>query len=88
LLPSLILVIALVWERWTRRRAVVSVLLISIIFLFYFGLYFETINEPAHLYSELLLVLPPFLTLLALYWMRWWAIRPPRIWADQFGTRK
>jgi hypothetical protein len=36
----------------------------------------------------LLKILPPLLATLGLYWMRWWAIRPPRIWADQIGARK
>jgi len=40
------------------------------------------------LYSDLLKILPPVLTMLGLYWMRWWAIRPPRLWADQFGARQ
>ena len=29
----------------------------------------------------------PVLIVVGLYWMRWWAVRPPRIWADQFGSR-
>ena len=88
LLPAIILLTALAWERWTNQRVAVSLFLIVLIFFFYFGLYFETISKSAHIYSELLSVLPPFLTILGLYWMRWWAIRPPRIWADQLGTRK
>ena len=32
---------------------------------------------------EILAFLFPFTLLLALYWMRWWLVRPPRMWADQ-----
>jgi hypothetical protein len=88
LMPAIILLTALAWERWTNQRIAVSLFLIALILFFYFGLYFETINESTHIYVELLGVLPPLLTVLGLYWMRWWAVRPPRIWADQLGTRK
>lgn len=32
---------------------------------------------------EMLTFIFPFILLLALYWIRWWLIRPPRTWADQ-----
>jgi hypothetical protein len=88
MLPAIILITALAWERWTNKRIAVSLFLIALIFFFYFGLYFETISKVAHIYAELLSILPPLLTVLGLYWMRWWAVRPPRIWADQLGARK
>jgi hypothetical protein len=88
MLPAIILITALAWERWTNQRIAVSLFLIGLIFFFYFGLYFETISKVAHVYAELLSALPPLLTVLGLFWMRWWAVRPPRIWADQIGARK
>ena len=88
MLPAIILITALAWERWTNKRIAVSLFLIGLILFFYFGLYFEAISKLAHIYAELLSVLPPLLTVLGLYWMRWWAVRPPRIWADQIGARK
>jgi hypothetical protein len=88
LMPAIVLVTALAWERWTNQRIAVSLFLIGLIFFFYFGLYFETISKLAHIYAELLSALPPFLAVLGLYWMRWWAVRPPRIWADQLGARQ
>ncbi len=88
LIPALMLVIALVWERWTKNRVAFSILLLAVVFLFSFGLYYQVILTKIRLYSDLLKILPPVLTMIGLYWMRWWAIRPPRIWADQFGVRK
>ena len=32
---------------------------------------------------EILAFLFPLTLFLALYWMRWWLVRPPRMWADQ-----
>ena len=88
LLPALVLIVALVWERWTNIRAILSVLLLLLIFLFSHSLYYQTSTAPERLYSDLLKILPPILAALGLYWMRWWAIRPPRIWADEIGARK
>jgi len=88
LIPAAILVTALVWERWANKQIVRSAFLIGLILFFYFGFYFEMTVGLTHVYSEVLRILPPVLTVLGLYWMRWWAIRPPRIWADQLGERK
>jgi len=86
-IPAFVLVVALAWERWVKRRMLVSTLLLVIVFLFSFGLYYyQGLFTEVRLYSDLLKILPPVLTMLGLYWMRWWAIRPPRIWADQFGS--
>lgn len=88
LLPAWILVLALVWERWRRYRALrIAVILIAIIVI-PFGLYMETVFTYAPFYTELLTVLPPTATIIALYWMRWWVLRSPRVWADQIGFRK
>ena len=88
LVLPLILVISLVWERWLRRR-LIAVILILFAFLFVpFWLYLETVVAYAPFYTELLYVLPPVAMLAALYWMRWWVVRSPRIWADQIGNRR
>ena len=88
LIPAFILIIALVWERWTKNRVVMGVLLLLLILIFSFGLYYQVMFTNMRLYSDLLKIIPPVLTITGLYWMRWWAVRPPRIWADQFGIRK
>jgi hypothetical protein len=88
LIPAFILVVALVWERWVENRVFVSILLLIFVFLFSFGLYYQATFKMMRLYSDLLKILPPVLTTIGLYWMRWWAVRPPRIWVDQFGARK
>ncbi len=88
LLPSLILVIALVWERWRRQRILrISLILIAAVIV-PFGMYLETVYIYAPLYTDLLSILPPVVTVIALYWMRWWVLHSPRVWADQIGFRK
>jgi hypothetical protein len=31
-------------------------------------------------------VLPSVVMIVALYWMRWWVVHSPRIWADHIET--
>ena len=88
LLPSLILVVALVWERWLRRRLIAALLIIIVAFTVPFALYLQTVFVYAPLYTQILSVLPPVATILALYWMRWWVVHSPRTWADQISYRK
>jgi len=37
--------------------------------------------------DDLIFLFLPLTTLVGLYWMRWWALRPPRTWADQLPGR-
>ena len=88
LLPAFVLIISLAWERWEKRHVVITALLLALVFSSFYGLYFQSLFASLRLYADLLKILPPLLTTIGLYWMRWWAVRPPRIWADQLGTRK
>lgn len=88
LLLPLILVVSLVWERWLRRRLIAVILILFAALFVPFWLYLETVAAYSPFYSELLYVVPPAAMILALYWMRWWVVRSPRIWADQIGNRR
>ena len=77
LIPALILILTLVWERWTRRRALAVLLVLSVAFLIPFGIYFRGTMLSDRLYSDLLSALPPIATILGLYWMRWWVLHSP-----------
>ena len=88
LIPALILILALVWERWTRQRAFATLLVLGIAVLVPFGIYFRGTLLSDRLYSDLLSVLPPVATIIALYWMRWWVLHPPRTWSDQIGLHR
>ncbi|MBK9927156.1 MAG: hypothetical protein IPP66_17955 [Anaerolineales bacterium] len=88
LLPSLILIVMLVWERWTRQRVWYVLLIILPTFAIPFWLYFQANTDAPRIYFDLLNILPPIATIIGLYWMRWWAFRTPRTWFDQIGDRK
>ena len=88
LLPALVLIVMLVWERWTRQRVLYSLLILLTAFIVPFWLYVRVFAGGPQIYSELLAILPPIATIVGLYWMRWWAFRSPRTWFDQIGDRK
>ena len=88
LIPPLILILMLVWERWTRQRVLAYLLILSVAFWVPFGIYFRSLTFEDRLYSDLLTVLPPIATILGLYWMRWWVLHSPRTWMDQIGVNR
>jgi hypothetical protein len=88
LLPSVILIVMLVWERWTRQRVLFVVLVLLTAVIIPFGLYARLLTSYHQLMADLLIIIPPIAAIIGLYWMRWWAFRTPRIWSDQIGARK
>jgi len=88
LLLPFVLIIALVWERWTRWRALRIALVFLLALAGPFLLYVKTVQVYAPFYTDLLTVLPPVAAILGLYWMRWWVLHSPRTWADQRGFRR
>jgi hypothetical protein len=88
LLPALVLIILLAWERWVKQRILVSSLLLALAFILPYALHREVLDAFDRFYADLTRVLSPVLVVAGLYWMRWWVIRPPRIWTDQFGLQR
>jgi hypothetical protein len=78
LLPVFMLILSVASGRWEQagRVAIYGVLLI--IFLGLWAILLVS-RSSTSLYFPL-----PILLLVALYWVRWWFIRPPRTWADSF----
>jgi hypothetical protein len=80
----LILFLAILNERWSHpRRWGVSGIAILIVF---FGFWLLTkglsITGSSTTLNDVLLLLLPGLLVIGLYWMRWWAVYPPRTWRD------
>ena len=88
LLPAFILILLLVSERWNRRPIMAGFIVFASGLLIPFGLYYASFVFASYLYKDLLATLPPMAAILALYWMRWFAVRSPRTWFDQVGLRK
>jgi len=80
----LIFFLTILTERWSRpgRWGVGGLVLLAIFVGFWFltaSLFLD--GSFVALTGVLTLAFPVFLTL-GLYWMRWWAVRPPRTWSD------
>lgn len=88
LILPLVLILTLVWERWTRSRVLMSILILSLALLVPFGMYIQSVYVYSPLYLDLLSILPPIATIIGLYWMRWWVIHSPRTWFDQIRVRR
>jgi len=84
LLPAT-LILAVVNQRWIRTGSWTAIsLMITFLFISWFAFndYFNNIRIiSAH---EMFLFFP-ILILVGLYWVRWWAIRPPRTWLDHIS---
>lgn len=77
---SFAFILPLAWERWEKRPYLI--LTIIVILFFAFPLAIRYLSVPAFLADGLLFLLPPVLTLLGLYWIRWYVTRPPLTWLD------
>jgi len=83
------LVVMISQERWRKLGSGIAFLFI----LFFFGVpwWLFTQGAPQGIglpVDEILFLFWPLFTVIGLYWMRWWMIRPPRTWLDQVGGRK
>ena len=87
LILPFVLILALVWERWQRRRVWMTVPIIALALFIPFGLYLRTVYVYDPLVSDLIAVLPPIAAIVGLYWMRWWILHSPRTWFDQIGDQ-
>ena len=88
LLPALVLVLAIWNERWGRLGRWLVVLSIISIFFGFWALFLWGLKAgiSPDLNPFIFLALPVFL-LIGLYWIRWWAIRPPRLPLDDFSNK-
>jgi hypothetical protein len=74
-LPVLLLVLSIMEQRWGAFGRWSAATLFTVVF---FGLWAALRGSIG---SVFVLFFPAMLIFL-LYWVRWWAIRPPRLWAD------
>ncbi len=82
LLPALALVFATLEERWPRGGRAISFLSMAALFAGLWVLYFNGLgNGQPQPNLAMFLPLPAYL-LVTLYWVRWWAVRPPTVWFD------
>jgi len=67
-------------DRWHRIGNVLVFFLLTLLFLLPWAAYFFRFGGDST--PALVFLFFPLFTVIGLYWMRWWALRPPRTWAD------
>jgi len=82
LVIPLALIFAVVHDRWQSVRNGLPILLLLVVFLVPWAGYFFGLPRFDRLAREIMFLFLPLFTIIGLYWIRWWAIRPPRTWAD------
>jgi hypothetical protein len=81
LLIPLAFIFAVVRERWKGGYWLGGILL-ALVFLVPWALFLGA-GIPAGLREDLIFLFLPLFTVTGLYWIRWWAIRPPRTWLER-----
>lgn len=89
LLPALALVFALWQERWRRGGAVFALVSMLALLGGLWALFLATVEYGDQPQQSPIMFLPlPGFLLVMLYWVRWWAFKPPNVWFDQFYAQE
>lgn len=84
----LALIFSVAHDRWKRMGSVLILLICGLLFALPWVLYYYFFSQLKGLTGDILFLFLPVFTLIGLYWIRWWAIRPPRVWADSVSNRR
>jgi hypothetical protein len=85
LFPALILVLGLFAERWKRGAMVMTGATLSILMVGLWALFLATIQHGDQPIQSPIMFFPlPGVMLILMYWVRWWAVTPPRSRMQQF----
>ena len=82
LVIPLALIFAIVHNRWYKFGNVLTLLLLTLVFLIPWAAYIFILPRFGKIALDLIFFFLPFFTVIGLYWIRWWALRPPRTWQD------
>jgi hypothetical protein len=82
LVIPLALIVAIVHDRWRRFGNGLPILFLLFMFATPWLLDLLAVERFGRIAEEILFLFMPIFTLAGLYWIRWWALRPPRTWVD------
>jgi hypothetical protein len=83
----LALIFAAMYDRWKKIGSVLTFLFLLLLLLLPWALYLFAPPQIETISKETLFLFQPVFTVLGLYWIRWWALRPPRLWADMLARK-
>jgi hypothetical protein len=88
LFPGLILVFAVLEERWRRIGEIISLVCLILLLSGIWALFLTTVQYgPQPQQSPIMFIPLPGLLLALLYWVRWWARRPLHVWYEWLSTQ-
>lgn len=83
LMPALIMAFALLDERWRSGGKLFVVFSLLLLFIGIWFIFLNTVEYGDQPVQSALMFFPlPAFLLLLLYWVRWWAVKPPSVWYD------
>jgi hypothetical protein len=87
---ALIFISAMLSERWPRGGQWVAVFLSILLFIWEWALFYGNITGDHPKFQNNLIIPIPFVLLVGLYWVRWWAVKPRGLFLDalKFGETK
>jgi hypothetical protein len=84
LFPALILVFALLDERWKTGGRVSVILFLLALFVGIWAIFLKTVEYGAQPVQSPIMFIPlPAFLLITVFWVRWWAVEPPSVWFDK-----
>jgi hypothetical protein len=82
LVLPLALIFSVTHDRWQRIGIGLTILLLFFVFAIPWFLNFFAVERFGKTAQQILFLFLPIFTIAGLYWIRWWALRPPRTWID------
>ena len=82
LIIPLALIFAIVHERWKKYGSWLSISLMAIVFALPWGIDLFAFDVFGEISNDIVFLFPPIFSIIGLYWIRWWALHPPRVWTE------
>ena len=87
--PALVLVLAMLDERWHRSSTWMIIATLVLVFVVIWLVFLRTQERSYQPIQSPLLFFPlPMMLMVGLYWVRWWAVRPMTTWISSLSNRR
>lgn len=85
--PGMVLAFTLIDERWRAGGRWFAATVLVILFVSIWSIFLNTVEYGDQPVQSAVMFFPlPAVLLVLLYWVRWWAVQPPKVWYDTLET--